>query len=1198
MYASPALGADFVTREQLQNNFGPGGASPNIALHSDGTLHGWGEPTGKETELPAGTGFKAVFSNGKAGAGLREDGTVTVWGEPFFGGSTESGTDGSRWGAYTGMPDLENILHIYQSAAVFTAMDNEGRLYSWGAEHSGGLDAPEGDGWIEVVQGGSSFVALNKDGSLYQWPKSRTFASQAPSDKNFVRVFAGAGIFAALRADGSIASWGTEYAGTAPVAPSGRAYADVATNGLAFAALTREGRIAAWGDFYYGGSRQPAGPGWIKVISLNFRFAALHENGTIRVWGSWEHDDSPLETASGDYVDLIADGRGELLCGIKPDATMDCWGIEGTAPDAVPEDEAFAKVILQGVDKPQIGLTTDGRILNWGVNAQTQAFPEDARFIDVQVRDTNVILGLTDDHRILAVGRNSEHAYPPAGDGFVYFSRTPLPDADRDGLADAADPDDDNDGVNDRLDPWPLDPALAYDADGDTVEDRRDAFPDDPTESVDADGDGIGDNADTDDDNDGVADSDDAYPLDASESADSDGDGIGNNADTDDDNDGVADSDDALPLDPTETLDSDGDGIGENADTDDDNDGVRDVSDTFPLDPSEHSDWDRDGIGDNADPDDDNDGTPDHSDAFPNNRFESLDSDGDGTGNNVDTDDDNDGIQDRLDAHPTDANKAGDTDGDGLDDLRDSDDDGDGISDADEMGNNTDLDGTPDYLESSTADADGDGVPDQFDGEDTNPDNDSDHDSVSNAIETEMGFDPLDSMETPPNGDYDLDGIGDIADEDDDNDGIADVADVGLNCQRQNCGNWFPYQNADSDNDGIYDLYEAFPSDQIPRDHNSDGVLDEADLSLLRTLTPFDSDGDGTPDFLDRDSDNDTIPDLIEAGYGDANGDGQLDDLDYDESPYRDFTHAPANNLPRWSVSDIDGDGIPNWRDLDSDNDGIADISEHGFQSQDADLDGRADTALIDFGVISPDTDGDGVPDFRDRDSDNDGITDIHESSVNATLDNDNNGSIDDAGSAGVAGVAASVTFRQFELDTDSDGVPDHLDPDHDGDGVFDIVSTGRPDVDGNGVIDAWVDTNRNGILDIAEGSGQNDLNSNGLHDEFEPSEGLVHQDLDLDDLANSLDADADGDGFVPYAHEQAVNSSLDALSTEIAPPAPETASAGASEELVLPGNVNVSTDGINGGGCTLGKARGIDPTLPTILLASALGAFSRRRRR
>ena len=66
---------------------------------------------------------------------------------------------------------------------------------------------------------------------------------------------------------------------------------------------------------------------------------------------------------------------------------------------------------------------------------------------------------------------------------------------------------------------------------------------------------------------------------------------------------------------------------------------------------------------------------------------------------------------------------------------------------------------------------------------------------------------------------------------------------------------------------------------------------------------PRDTDGDGTPDFLDADDDGDGIPtaEEREAGRG---------------------LSTPND--------DLDADGLPHWRDTDSDGDGIPDEDEPG----------------------------------------------------------------------------------------------------------------------------------------------------------------------------------------------------------------------------------------------------------------------------
>ena len=102
------------------------------------------------------------------------------------------------------------------------------------------------------------------------------------------------------------------------------------------------------------------------------------------------------------------------------------------------------------------------------------------------------------------------------------------------------------------------------------------------------------------------------------------------------------------------------------------------------------------------------------------------------------------------------------------------------------------------------------------------------------------------------------------------------------------------------------------------------------------------------------------------------------------------------------------------------------------------------------------DTDGDGVPDMRDLDSDDDSLFDIveahggdsdldHDGMIDAFVDADGDGLDDNVRAAG-----AGAGIR----DTDGDGLPDQTDLDSDGDGVFDLVEAGGTDVNGDGVVD------------------------------------------------------------------------------------------------------------------------------------------------
>jgi Bacterial Ig domain/Cadherin-like domain len=120
---------------------------------------------------------------------------------------------------------------------------------------------------------------------------------------------------------------------------------------------------------------------------------------------------------------------------------------------------------------------------------------------------------------------------------------------------------------------------------------------------------------------------------------------------------------------------------------------------------------------------------------------------------------------------------------------------------------------------------------------------------------------------------------------------------------------------------------------------------------VLSALSLFcDDDKDGIPNHLDLDNDNDTIPDNIEAqatvGYipvtYDANGKILV-------GP----TGIPLayNQTTGIIPQDTDKDGIPDYLDLNSDNEGKPDIAEIGNGALDTDGDGRTNNAVGNNGL-------------------------------------------------------------------------------------------------------------------------------------------------------------------------------------------------------------------------------------------------------
>lgn len=396
------------------------------------------------------------------------------------------------------------------------------------------------------------------------------------------------------------------------------------------------------------------------------------------------------------------------------------------------------------------------------------------------------------------------------------------------------------------------------------------------------------------------------------------------------------------------------------------------------------------------------------------------------------------------------------------------DDDNDGVSDCNEVCGLTGND---------AIDTDGDGTPDACD--------------ACNTVNQKSSY--LDT---------DSDGIKDACDTDSDNDGIPDAIE-GINVDTD--GDGVPnYLDLDSDNDGIPDLYES-GLNVGSNDANKNGVLDTA--NPISTTTPKDTDGDGVPDYLDLDSDNDGITDLNESGLTgvvDANSDGVADAPDADNDGIQDsvdsndaaFGSPQATNT---GGKDTDKDTVPDFRDLDSDNDGISDLKESGvtgfvdannngvIDGPDADGDGIQDSVDTDDAVFgSPsstapkDTDADTKSDYVDLDSDNDSVSDLRESGLVGFTDADNDGVVDGPDSDG-DGIQDSADSDDANFgspgatgpkDTDNDGTPDYIDLDSDGDGINDVVENGNgaKDTNNDGKVDGPVDTlDDDGIPDAVD---------------------------------------------------------------------------------------------------------------------------------
>jgi hypothetical protein len=738
-------------------------------------------------------------------------------------------------------------------------------------------------------------------------------------------------------------------------------------------------------------------------------------------------------------------------------------------------------------------------------------------------------------------------------------------DTDGDGISDVIDLDDDNDGV-----------------------------PDTTEGNGDKDGDGLPDSKDLDSDNDGIPD------ITENGAPDTDKDGkVDNFVDTN--NDGLSDP---LATTPIALLDSDGDGKPNQDDLDSDNDGITDVIEAGGQDPDGNGqigtgfgsaipDADNDGLADAVDP---KNGTVNNPNASP---LPIRNTDSNGKPDYLDIDADNDGIVDNIEGQPTVgyiSPTGTDTDGDGIDnaydnnngfggsgltnlpnsdnggtpDYRDLDSDNDGLSDITEKGGPT---------TGGTTDADGDGLLDGFDSNTGTPTTVGSVANVTNGNLTPSSYpntqkpstNERDWREGTTDPDFDGDGVVDLIDLDDDNDGIPDLVEGNGDTDGDGVPN---SKDRDSDNDGIPDTIENGTSDP-----DGDGVVGTGTPTVNTNgevlvsgnpvvVTPNDFDGDGKPNYLDLDSDNDGITDVTEAGGSDPDGNGQIGTgipTDTDGDGLADVVDGLL--LP---LTNTDGAGGLDYLDIDADNDGIVDniegqptanyIPPVGTDTDGDGIDDAYDTNPLfgGSGIINlPNTDGTTSPDYQDTDADGDGLTDIQENGINVTpsgIDTDGDG-LDNAfdtnnGLGSPLGNVSNVTngnqgpnsfpnsqnaqtperdWRDASApqpDFDNDGIPDLTDTDDDNDGVSDI-DEGTADTDGDGNPDARdLDADNDGIPDTIE-NGVSDPDKDGIAGTGTPTVNATGQvlvggipvvvspiDSDLDGKPNAIDIDSDNDGI------------------------------------------------------------------------------------
>jgi len=311
------------------------------------------------------------------------------------------------------------------------------------------------------------------------------------------------------------------------------------------------------------------------------------------------------------------------------------------------------------------------------------------------------------------------------------------------------------------------------------------------------------------------------------------------------------------------------------------------------------------------------------------------------------------------------------------------------------------------------------------------------------------------------------------------------------------------------------------------------GLVDVQFLYADDTVYTIDTDGDGVPDYIDLDDDNDGILDVDEglqkviinnSGFEDPvipTGQG-YHIYNEDDVPYW-YTTATDDNIELWEsgYENIESDTGEQHAELNAYQNaslyqdfnttpGTVILWYVAHRGRDSDT--TADVAKVEAGPV-----GGALADLQEMSDTNTAWG--HYSGVYIVPADQN---VTRFAFEAISTASGDTTRGNFldsfvmyvARDTDGDGIPDHLDLDSDNDGISDLVESGQDsslDSDNNGVLDDSNDNDGDGVVSSADAN-DDDNNSGGK---------VSPVDKDNDGLNDLIDLDSDGDGIPDVVEAQ-----------------------------------------------------------------------------
>ncbi len=219
---------------------------------TSGHLVGWGSDYQEHVTTPlAGNDYVAISQGFGNGFAIRSDGSIVGWGD--------------NNGGQTNVPAGNNYVAIAAGNGCGVALKSDGSIVGWGYNNFGQINVPAGNNYVAIAPGQSLSFALTLDDRIVAWGDNiGSWLNTTPTDSNYVAIAAGGWNGLALKSDGSIVGWGNKDRGQIDV-PVGNDFTAISGGSYAGLALSK---YAAWISRISSKTRKPGKPA--KIFGRGF----------------------------------------------------------------------------------------------------------------------------------------------------------------------------------------------------------------------------------------------------------------------------------------------------------------------------------------------------------------------------------------------------------------------------------------------------------------------------------------------------------------------------------------------------------------------------------------------------------------------------------------------------------------------------------------------------------------------------------------------------------------------------------------------------------------------------------------------------------------------------------------------------------------------------------------------------------------